>query len=252
MTHTAILLAGRRPGLDPLAASEGLALKALIPVGGQPMVAQVATTLLDSGAVSAVRVLTQDVAEIARVLPDDPRVTVHKSGGGIASSVAAIAGSQIAPWPLFVTTADHPLLTPKTVRSFIVRSQGTDVAVGVVERETVLGRFPANKRTWLKFKGGWWTGANLFALDGPAALPLIRLWSEVEQDRKKGWKLIARFGPWLLIRALTRTITLPAAVATAGRSIGVRVAAIALDDPLAAVDVDKHSDLMLAREVLGR
>jgi hypothetical protein len=72
----------------------------------------------------------------------------------------------------------------------------------------------------------------------------------VEQDRKKGWRLIARFGPALLLRALTRTITLDMAVRRAGRKLGVTARAIPLADPLAAVDVDKPDDLLIADAVL--
>lgn len=223
----------------------------LIPIDGEPMVARVARTLLACPEIGAVRVLTQDVADVAAVLPDDPRLTVYASEGGIARSLVAIAGGDIAPWPLFVTTADHPLLTPATVADFIARSAGADLAVGVVEARVVHRRFPDNRRTWLAFRGGRWTGANLFALNGPAALNVLNMWSVVEQDRKKGWKLIARFGFWLLLRALTRTITIEDAIAKAGRRIDARVKAVPLDDPLAAVDVDKPSDLALARMVLA-
>lgn len=247
---TALLLAGRRPGVDPLARAVGVALKALIPVAGEPMVARVARTLLATPGIARVLVLTQDTDAIAAVLPDDPRIAVAPSQAGIARSVAAVAGSAAAPWPLLVTTADHALLTPATVAAFLADAGSDDVAVGVVERRVLHARFPDNRRTWLKFGGGWWTGANLFRLNGPGALPLVDLWSGVEADRKKGWKLVARFGPWLLLRALTRTISLPAAVAAAGQRIGVTARAVPLADPLAAVDVDKPSDLMLARAVL--
>ena len=83
-----------------------------------------------------------------------------------------------------------------------------------------------------------------------SALPVIETWASVEQDHKKGWKLIARFGPMLLLRALTRTITLHDAVAKAGRRMGANVRMVGLGDPLAAVDVDKMSDLELAEAVL--
>ena len=42
---TAIILAGSRPGSDPLLAGTGLASKALLPVGGQPMLAHVLEAL---------------------------------------------------------------------------------------------------------------------------------------------------------------------------------------------------------------
>lgn len=249
--RTALLLAGRRPGLDPFAAAHGRTLKALIPVGGQPMVARVAATLLACPAIGAVRVLTQDVDAIAAVLPGDPRISVLRSGEGIARSVAAVAGSGAAPWPLLVTTADHALLTPATVAAFLAGAHGADVAVGVVGEAVVAARFPATRRTWLRFRGGGWTGANLFALAGPAALPVLDAWSAVEQDRKKGVKLVASFGPVLLLRALTRTITIEAAVRTAGARLGASVRAVPLDDPLAAVDIDREGDLVLAEAVLA-
>ena len=246
---TALLLAGRRPGVDPLAAMRGETLKALIPVAGTPMVARVADTLLASE-VGQVRVMTQDVDPIAAVLPADPRIAFLHSGSGIASSIAAALKSGAAPFPLFVTTADHALLRPETIAEFLRGAEGADVAVGVVERAVVEKRFPQTKRTWLRFRHGDWTGANLFYFASPAALPVIETWASVEQDRKKGWKLIAKFGVVLLLRALTRTITLNDAVAKAGRRMGANVRMVGLSDPLAAVDVDKVSDLELAEAVL--
>jgi GTP:adenosylcobinamide-phosphate guanylyltransferase len=246
---TALLLAGRRPGIDALAATRGETLKALIPVAGTPMVARVTATLLASE-VGPIRVMTQDVEPIAAVLPDDPRIGFLQSGAGIALSIAEALKSGDAPFPLFVTTADHALLRPETIAEFLRGAQGTDVAVGVVERAVVQSRFPQSKRTWLRFRKGDWTGANLFYFASPAALPVIETWASVEQDRKKGWKLIAKFGPMLLLRALTRTITLHDAVAKAGRRMGANVRMVGLSDPLAAVDVDKVSDLELAEAVL--
>lgn len=247
---TALLLAGRRPGTDALAASRGETLKALIPVSGRPMVARVAETLLASEGMGAVKVMTQDVAPIAAALPADPRIAFLRSGEGIARSIVAALESGEVPFPLLVTTADHVLLKPATIAAFLAGAQGADAAFGVVERAVVETRFPTTRRTWLRFRGGHWTGANLFWFSGPAALPVVASWASVEQDRKKGWRLVARFGPRLLIRALTRTITLQDAVARAGRSFGATVRAVPLADPLAAVDVDKPADLELAEAVL--
>jgi 2-phospho-L-lactate guanylyltransferase (CobY/MobA/RfbA family) len=213
------------------------------------MVARVVSTLLASE-VGPIRVMTQDVEPIAAVLPADPRIGFLRSGAGIARSIAAALKSGDAPFPLFVTTADHALLRPETIAEFLRGAEGADVAVGVVERAVVQSRFPQSKRTWLRFRGGDWTGANLFYFASASALPVIETWASVEQDRKKGWKLIARFGPMLLLRALTRTITLHDAVAKAGRRMGANVRMVGLGDPLAAVDVDKVSDLELAEAVL--
>ena len=42
---TALVLAGSRPGPDPLLAGTGLATKTLLPVAGQPMLAHVLAAL---------------------------------------------------------------------------------------------------------------------------------------------------------------------------------------------------------------
>ncbi len=84
---TALLLAGSRPGTDPLAAAHGVDLKALIPVGGVPMVARPAAALLSSPDIAAVRVLAQQPDRIAAALPHDPRLSVIESGATIAARI---------------------------------------------------------------------------------------------------------------------------------------------------------------------
>lgn len=247
---TAILLAGQRPGENQLAAGFGVDLKPLIPVAGQTMVARVLSTLAACQAVAGIVVLTQAPEAIAAALPDDPSVAIRASGDGIARSITAVAGGPEAPWPVLVTTADHVLLTPETIMDFLGRSEGCDVAVAMVEQRTVLARFPGTRRTWLRFAGGAYTGANLFALNGQRAGAALALWSEIEADRKKGWRLIARFGPMLLLRALTRTISLEKALARAGARLGLVVKPVVLGDARAAVDVDKPDDYALASAVL--
>ena len=81
------------------------------------------------------------------------------------------------------------------------RAQGADVAIGVVERRNLMRRLPRPKRTWLRFRGGAYTGANLFALRSPQVAPAIELWRSVEQDRKKAWRVMSMLGPLVLLGA---------------------------------------------------
>ncbi len=255
MRWTALLLAGQRPGTDPLAAHFGETWKALVPVGGEAMLSRVARTLLDSPSIDRVLVLAQRPEELtARPdtvwLTQEPRIAFGASAASISRSVSAVAGTA-APWPVLVTTADHALLTPAMVEEFVRGAQGADVSLAVVERRNLLGRYPDNKRTWLKFRGGAYSGANLFALTGERARAALDLWAGVEQDRKKGWKLVAAFGPWLLLRALTRTISLKGGLAAAGRRLGLTAKPVVLSQPEAAIDVDKPADHALAEAILS-
>ncbi|MBA3834493.1 MAG: NTP transferase domain-containing protein, partial [Sphingomonas sp.] len=107
---TAIVLAGSRPGSDPLAAAFGTDLKALVPVGGKPMVRWPVEALLASDRFSQVRVLAQEPERIGEVLPADPRLVVERSAASIAATLEKLVFDPQIQWPLLVTTADHVLL----------------------------------------------------------------------------------------------------------------------------------------------
>ena len=124
MSWTAILLAGSRPGTDLFAAQYGTDLKALIPVGGVPMVARPGAALLAAPEIERVRVLTQQPDRIAEVLPDDPRLSVESSGVTIAATLDAILADPATRYPLLVTTADHALLDPPMIADFCARPSG--------------------------------------------------------------------------------------------------------------------------------
>jgi GTP:adenosylcobinamide-phosphate guanylyltransferase len=251
---TAILLAGERPGVDPLAAHFGAASKAGIELAGISMLRRVASTLLQAPEIGRIVILAQD-AEIvfagdAADLRRNPRVTFEPSGAGIATSIAKVLDSGTIGWPVLVTTADHALLTTAMITEFLAGAQDCDLAVGFGERKAAEARYPETRRTWLKFADGHFSGANLFALRNARVQPALSLWSEIEQDRKKGWKMLSRFGPMLLLRALTRTIALPDALARAGLGLRLFARAVVMQDPEAAIDVDKIGDHQLAERIL--
>lgn len=255
MGWTALLLAGQRPGVDPLAAHFGATWKALVPVRGEPMLSRVARSLLETSKIDRIVILAQTPAALTAHpgcawLAREPRIDFASSAASISQSVGAAIGTA-ASWPVLVTTADHALLTPAMIDEFLGGVGDADLAVAMVERANLLGRYPGNRRTWLKFRGGAYSGANLFALTGERARAALDLWAGVEQDRKKGWKLVAAFGPMLLVRALTRTITLQAGLAAAGRRLGLTARAVVLSQPEAAIDVDKPADHELAESILS-
>jgi GTP:adenosylcobinamide-phosphate guanylyltransferase len=251
MSWTAIVLAGSRPGRDAFAEQFGTDLKALIPVGGQPMVARPVRALLESGSIGKILVLAQEPERVAAALPDDARISVRMSQGTIAETMLALASDKSIEWPLLITTADHALLEAATIDEFCGRAAEADVAIGVVERATLMRRLPQTRRTWLKFRGGAYTGANLFALKSSGVRPAILLWRSVEQDRKKAWRLISVLGPAMLVSAMLRLVSLDEVLAQLGARLGLSVKAVQLSNPLAGVDVDKAEDHALAEAILA-
>ncbi|HEX8513186.1 MAG TPA: NTP transferase domain-containing protein [Allosphingosinicella sp.] len=252
---TAIVLAGRRPGEDGFAAAHGVAAKALIRAGGEPMLGRVARTLLDSPSIGRIVVLAQEAESLLtgdlQWMAAEPRIRAARSGDGISASVAQVAGTQAAPYPVLVTTADHALLQPDMVESFIAGAAGVDVAFAMVERRVVEKAHPDTKRTWLKAADGHFSGANLFALLTPESIRGTDFWARAEKDRKRTLKLLSFLGLGIFLRAVTRTISLEAAAERVGRKAGFRLKPVLLPFAEAAIDVDKQSDLDLAERILA-
>ena len=247
---TAIVLAGSRPGIDEFAKLYGTHLKALIPVGGVPMVRRPVEALLKSPEIGSIRVLAQRPEQIAKAVPDDQRVSVERSGETIASTLEAMCTDLGVRWPVLVTTADHALLTPEMVADFLAKADGADVAIGVVSSEALLSRLPQTKRTWLKFRGGAYSGANLFLLGGPQVRPALELWRASEQNRKKAWRMLLTLGVPGFLGAVLRLKTLEETLDAVGHRLGLKIRAVEMADPLAAVDVDKPEDHELVTVIL--
>lgn len=255
---TAVVMAGQRPGIDVLAQENGQDLKALISVAGRSMLSRVVGALDMCPRIARIVVVAQNPNALlsgdTASLLDNPKIRLATSSDGIAASIAVIAGSELAPWPVLVTTADHALLTPEMVNEFLDACEGAahggDLAIAFGERRIVEAGYPATRRTWLKFRDGHYSGANLFALRNANVMPALALWSGVEQHRKKGLAVISQFGPVLLLRAVTRTITFRKALAKAGRKLGIKAELVVMSQAEAVIDVDKPADLVLAEEIL--
>lgn len=253
---TALVLAGQRPGVDPVAAHFGLKAKALIPVAGEPMLSRVLHALAAAPQVGRIIVLAQDAGAL---LADsalawsagDARIEARVSGKTISGSVLAAIDNPAIGLPVLVTTADNVMLTAGTIAEFVAGAGASDVSVAMVERTRLEAAVGPNRRTWLTFRDGAFTGANLFALRAPAAANALRFWETVEQDRKSVLRLAAHFGPVLMIKLLARRLTLSAALAAAGAKLGASAAPVVLSDGRMGVDVDKVEDHTLAQKLLA-
>ena len=255
---TALLVAGRRPGIDPLAAHFGLEDKALIPVAGEPMLSRVARVLADHPNVARTIVLAQAPERLlahpgTAWMAADARIGVLSGGNSVSAAVASALEASPDGWPFLVTTADNVLLDAETLSDFIAgaETRGTDVAVGLVPRDVFARAYPEARRTWLTFRGGAYSGANLFCLARPAALSAVRFWERVESERKKVRAIARAFGPGLLAGYLLRAMRVEGALARAGARLGVTAAPVLLARPEACIDVDKVEDHAIASAILA-
>ncbi|KQN27005.1 cobalamin biosynthesis protein CobY [Sphingomonas sp. Leaf33] len=233
--------------VDAVALAEGVAHKALIVVDGRTMLERVADAVGHAGA-DTVAVSANDPAVIALATRLGLRVLPPAAGpsDSVATALAALGT------PLLVTTADHALLEPEWISDFLRDVPAdADIAVLLAERGRIEAAMRDTRRTYLRFADGAWSGCNLFYLATPDAARAIGVWRAVEADRKRPWRIVRRFGVGTLLRYLVGRLTLADAVGRLGQTANVRAAAVAARDGLAAVDVDKASDLADVRAIIA-
>jgi molybdopterin-guanine dinucleotide biosynthesis protein A len=243
----ALVLAGSRPGGDPLALALGVPHKALIEIAGATLLERVVGALRGAGCDPIIVCCDEGpVAELARALSAE---VLPPATGPSASVLAALDHTGT---PLLVTTADHALLRPEWVCALIEEAPaGADVAVMLAEKARIEAAMPGSKRTYLRFADGHWSGCNLFLLRNAAARRAVETWIMVEADRKRPWKIVARLGLANLAAYLLGRLSLAAGLARLGRRFGVDIALVPARDGLAAVDVDSERDLADVTRLLG-
>jgi GTP:adenosylcobinamide-phosphate guanylyltransferase len=247
---TALVLAGTRAGGDPLATHAGVSHKALIEVGGKPMLARVVAALAAVPQIARIVVATERADITEGLEPTGCPLSVMPARNGPSATVAH--AMETLGTPLLVTTADHALLQPEWVAEFLAADNGqADAMVALARREAVMAAVPDTQRTWLLFSDGAYSGCNLFLLRTPAALGIVALWQELEAQRKRPLALLARLGLGYVIRYRCGWLRLSAALDRLGSLSGATLRPVILGDGRAAIDVDKVADLELARRLLG-
>jgi len=255
----ALVLAADRTNKDPITQHTGAACKAFAPVDGIPMVIRVLDTLAACDLITTV-ILCGPPESLHMHCPE---LKLRIASGQVtwipnldSPSRSAESGlSQIpSDTPVLLTTADHALLTPDMVQSFLRSSlaiQG-DATVGLVRQQDIAAAFPGSKRTVIRLRDGGFCGCNLFTFN-PQGRALIRFWRQAEDLRKRPWRLIAQvLGFRMVLSYLFGFLTLQKGLQAVSEKSEVKIQGIMLDDPRAGVDVDKVEDLVLAESILKK
>lgn len=156
--------------------------------------------------------------------------------------------------PVLLTTADHALLTPAMVDHFCreALTTGCDVVAALAPHALVMTHYPGMRRTRTRFSDGAFCGCNLFAFLTPESRAAAGLWRQVENERKRPLKMIGRLGWVAVLRYLMGMLSLKDALRLVSERMGLKVGAVILPFPEAAVDVDSVSDWYFAEAIAAR
>ncbi|HIC82352.1 MAG TPA: hypothetical protein EYP07_15530 [Kiloniellaceae bacterium] len=256
---TALVLAADRGPGDPVSRAAGVDHKCLAMVAGQPMLQRVIGALAESPQIGRIAVCLADPLLLDRLeglaaLRRSVCLSALPAAATPSQSVLRAVDALERPFPILITTGDHALLSRTMVDHFCAESLngGAAVTAGVTASGTLLARYPASRRTYLRFRDERYSGSNLFALVSAEGLEAVRLWRRVEQHRKQPWRIAALFGPALLLGYLLRRFSLDEAMARVSERLGVPASAVKMPFAEAAIDVDKPEDLDLAEKVLRK
>jgi GTP:adenosylcobinamide-phosphate guanylyltransferase len=243
-----VLAGGPQDGVASL--QPGAPNKAFVEIGELTLVGRVLAALRRAAGIARIVVVAPlamkghpDLAGADELRPDGARITESLRNG--------LAGFAIDREVLIVAS-DLPVLTPVAVDDFVAGTIafGVDVVYGCVEKRTHLQRFPDVPHTWARMRDGTFCGGGLVAIK-PRALPLLERFIErLGAARKHPLRLASLFGWDILARFAVGRLTIAEAETRATQILGAPVRALVSPFPETAVNVDRPSDVALARHLV--
>lgn len=250
MAVNVILLAGAANN-GPLREVSPVTNEALIDIGGRPMIQYVIDGLRQS----------KEVRRIAIVAPPgevEPHVTGENlefvpSTGSIVDNIVAAARILPKTEQILIATCDIPLINGEIIDGLInlCRQTDADLYYPIVEKSVNEQKYPVVKRTYVTLREGTFTGGNLFLVRPDVIEPTAPKVRKFLEYRKTPLKMVTLLGFSFLFRYLVlKNLNLKELEKKVSDMWGLKGAVVVCPWPEVGIDVDKPSDLQLARAVL--
>jgi len=229
--------------------------KALVRIGPRLMVDYVIEALKNCPDVG--RIILVGPAELQEAYHSDSRLLLAPSGdsplGSLAAGAAMLNSAPAAGGWVLACTADIPFLTAAAVTDFIeqCRRREADFYYPINSRQVAESRFPGVRRTYAKLRDGVFTGGNLFLVRRSIMADALPKADGFVRLRKQPAAMARLVGFGFLCSYLFGFLTIARAERRVSKLVGYRGAAVISHYPEIGVDVDKVSDLDLARRLLA-
>lgn len=251
----AVVLAGGGSIRDASGAVEG-PNKAALEIGSLRMVEYVVDALRRSPGIAGIVLVGPD--SLRESFKGDEEILFAEPGssplGSFAAGVAVLDGLPEGggtEW-ILACTGDIPFLTPEAVADFLerCRKRDADLYYPIIPRDAAEKKFPGVRRTYVRLRDGVFTGGNLFLARRGIIDPCLPRAEEFIRLRKKPLALAGLVGFGILLKYLCGTLRVEDAERRVSAMFGIRGAAVVTPYSEIGVDVDKYSDLELARGLL--
>ncbi len=252
MSLDAIVLAGTSKRGELLEYCQ-VSNEALIPIGQKMMIEYVVDALKKVASINKIAIAGPQ-KELEAIYQGDSRVVLTEQGDSQVETL--LRGLELLkPDPeqnIIVSAGDIPFLNHESIEDFLEKcsQKPGDLYYPIVPKKANEERFPGVKRTYIHFKEGVFTGGNIFLLKAGIIEPCSVVASRLISLRKSPFALSKQIGWSFILRFLLRLLSIEETEKRFSELLGIKGRAIISPYPEIGVDVDKLSDLELARKVL--
>ncbi len=242
----ALVLAGGKTHPD-FAEEAGVPQRALADINGWPMVRYVVEALREASTIG--RILLVAPPGFPSLPGIDDQIAAE---GSLPENIqAGLSRCGDAEFALLVT-ADIPFLHPTAVDDYVrrCREARADCCYAAIPRMACEKRFPGMKRTYVRISAETVTGGNA-VFQRLASFPqMVEAVREAYLRRKNPLYLARLIGAGNVLRLATGRLQREQIEQGASRLMGVRCRLIVTPYPEIGTDIDRPSDLRLARQLL--
>jgi GTP:adenosylcobinamide-phosphate guanylyltransferase len=251
----AIIIAGGIPQeAEPLYEYTQGASKAMLDIGGKPMVQWVLDAL--SGAAEIDKIVVVGLSEEEGIDSDKISAFVPNMGDLIANVRAGVNKTmEINPQTnhVIVVSSDIPAITSEMIDWLVNASKGSDLDLyyTVIERQVMEKRFPTSKRSYVRLKDVEVCGGDVNIIHASLAASDSDIWNRLLDSRKNAVKQAAIIGFDTLLLMLLHAVTLDKAVGKVVKRLKITGKAVLCPFAEVGMDVDKPNQLDLLRDDLA-
>lgn len=226
-------------------------VKALLDIGGRPMIEYVLDALSNSTNIGKIVVLTPKKIEDENwaALADKIIYTEDTITANITKGLDYLGPDG----NFLLVSSDIPLLTAKIIDDFIKDASKIDAAVyyPIVSKKVVEAQFPKSKRTYFFIEDGAYTGGNIILINKIAFLKNRERAEQIFANRKRPLKMIRVIGLSTIIRFLLKRIKMEEIEAKASLILASKTRVIITDHAEVGVDIDRQEDLEMFKQKMA-
>jgi len=240
-----ILAGGDGEVIDPTQRFKGLVM-----IAGRPLVEWVVDAFRSAERVGEIAVVIPTAENLGGWVDRVDKLVV--SNRDFMDNAIAGAAAFRTDRPVLVATGDIPLLSGPAIDAFIEAglATGAEFVYPLVRQASIEAAYPGGQRTYFKLKSGRYTGGNAMLVDPKLMPPARDLGQRLFNDRKNAVALVRVAGLGFVVKFVLGRLE-PEDLADKIRDLlGGTGAAVVLDDPSIAMDVDKPADLELVQGLL--